>query len=294
MGILDYFKNGAAKLQTGSSSQLCLTGNDGGMILVQSASTGDFMPISLSPAGRNVECFNGTCYVEGVANQSLQPNTLYSVYLHNLDGTDANCQLQFWRTFSGFNPTINPNGIYVGNTGGINIGLTYLGQLYTGNSDISTRIAPADHLYQPCYSHFNPWNFGFQTTDVQCNAFNQGMSGVQQAPTILTVTEGISECPDIFGTLNFYGNDPSTIGGTVSYCIQVSGTAINGSGGSQPWTSSSPMQYLTITKDNAWMSIISKWQSAPPIGVYVVRPIINYTGSGSILYRTNLLGNIYL
>ncbi len=294
MSILDYFKHGAAKLQSGTSSQLCLTSNDGGMILAQSATTGDFTPFSLSPAGRNVECFNGTCYVEGVANQSLQPNTLYSVYLHNLDGTDANCQLQFWRTFQGFNPTIDPHGIYVGNTGGINIGLTYLGQLYTGNSNISTLIAPGEHLQQPCYSHYNPWTFGFQTTDVQCNAFHQAMSGVQQSPTILTVTEGISESPEFVGHLNFYGNDVLTIGGTVSYFIQVSGTAINGNGGSQAWTVSSPTQYLTIGKDNQWYSLTANWMSAPPIGVYVARPVISYTGNGSILYRTSILGKLSL
>lgn len=288
------FKHGAAKLQSGSSSQLCLTGNDGGMILAQSATSGDFTPYSLSPAGRNVECFNGSCCVEGVPSQSLQPNTLYSVYLHNLDGTDANCQLQFWRTFAGFNPTIDPHGIYVGNTGGINIGLTYLGQLYTGSSNISTLVAPGEHLQQPCYSHYNPWTFGFQTTFKQVNSFTQGMSGTQSSPSILTVTEGVSESPEFTGTLQFYGNASNTIGGYVTFGIEVSGTAINGVGGSTPWSVTTELQRWTITKDNQWITLTANWMSAPPIGVYTAKPVINYTGAGSLLYRCGLLGKLSL
>lgn len=283
------FKHGAAKLQSGSSSQLCLTSNDGGEILVQSATTGEYIPIALSPAGINQECFNHTANIMGVPNQSLQANTLYSCYLRNTNGLENGCHHEFYPTFQGFNPTIDPNGLYVGNTGGINIGLMYLGQLWTGNSNISTIISPAEHMQQPCYSHFNPWTFGFQTTITQVNAFNAGMSGVQSSPSILTVSEGISESPEFTGFLNFYGNDPSTIGGFVTYCIEVSGMSIDGA-----WNVRSPVQYFTLTKDNAWYSLTANWMSAPPIGVYTARPVITYSGGGSILYRTQLLGKLAL
>lgn len=283
------FKHGVAKLQSATPTLLCLTGNDGGNILVQSATTGEYMPVSLGPAGRNQECFNNTAYVKGVPNQSLAPNTLYSVYLRNFDGTEDGSRLDFWPTFEGFNPTIDPNGLYVGNTGGINIGLMYLGQLWSGDSNISTLIAPSMHMRQPCYSHFNPWTFGFQTDVLQSNAFTSGMSGPQPAPTILTVTEGISESPSFSGLLNFYGNDPSTIGGLVTYCLEVSGTSIDG-----PWSVRSPIQYHTITKDNAWVTLVANWNSAPPIGVYTARPVISYSGSGSILFRSSILGNLSL
>lgn len=286
---LGYFKHGAAKLQTGTPTQLCLTSNDGGMILVQNAVTGDYMPVSLSPAGRNVECFNNTACVEGVENQSLAPNTLYSVYLRNLDGTEENCRLEFWRTFQGHNPTIDMNGLYVGNTGGINVGLMYLGQLWTGNSNVGTRIAPQPDLYQPCYSHFNPWKFGFQSTVVQLNGFNAQSSGVIASPSILTVTEGISDCPEISAALNFYGNDPSTIGGYVTFCIEVKGQSVDGA-----WSVRSPEQRWTITKDNAWISLNAQWMSAPPIGVYTARPVITYQGGGSLTCQVQLLGKLYL
>ena len=291
---ITWFKHGAAKLQSGSSSQLCLTSNDGGMILAQSALTGDFMPIPLGPGGLNQECFNNTACVMGTVNQSLAANTLYSVYLRNLDGTTWNNRLEFWPTFSGFNPTLQGNGLYVGNTGGVNIGLMYLGQLWTANSDIATVIAPAENLKQPCYSHFNPWTFGFQTTFKQCNNFTQGMSGTQSSPSILTVTEGLSESPEFSASLQFYGNAANTIGGYVTFGIEVSGTAINGAGGSTPWSVTTELQRWTITKDNQWITLTANWMSAPPIGVYTAKPVINYTGSGSILYRCGLLGKLSL
>lgn len=288
------FKHGAAKLQSASSSLLCLTSNDGGEILVQSAVTGDLIPIALSPGGINQELFNATASVMGTPNQTLAANTLYSVYLKNLDGLETGCVLDFWPTFSGYNPTLQANGMYIGNTGGPNIGLMYVGQIWTGSSNISTVISPADHMAQPCYSHFNPWTFGFQTNEVQLTSFVQANSGVQSTPSILTVTEGISECPGFTGLLNFYANTAASIGGYVTFYIQVSGTGINGSGGSTAWTVNSPVQFLTIKNDNTWYSLSAEWMSAPPIGVYTAKPYIAYTGAGSLTIHTSLLGKLSL
>src|SRR5947209_9173701 len=182
------YKHGAAKLQSSSSTVLSLTGNDGGNILVQSATTGNFMPVALGPAGINQNLFNGTADVMFQPNQSLQAQTLYSVYLRNLDGTESGCVMSFWPTFQGYNPTIISSGdgmgMYVANTGGVNVGLMYLGQVFTGASDISTVIGPAASMRQPCYSQFNPWKFGFQTTPVVASAFTTAQNGVQASPTI--------------------------------------------------------------------------------------------------------------
>lgn len=287
------FKHGTAKLQSASSSLLCLTGNDGGNILVQDAISGNYMPVALSPFGINQELFNGTAHVEGVANQTLTANTLYSVYLKNPDGIEANSYLEFWRTFSGFNPTIDPNGLYVGNTGGINISLMYVGQIWTGNSDISTIVALTAHLKQPCYSHFNPWHFGFQTTTLTINSFTQANNGVQNGLSILSVTEGISECFEVSGFVGVYGVSLSA-STTIQYQIQVSGTCINGSGGSAAWTSLSPAKYLTIPATSQWVNIEAEWMSAPPIGVYVIQPVISLLNPATCIIQTALLGKLSL
>jgi len=282
------FKFGAAKLQASNKSLLSLTSNDGGEMLVQSATSGDYISVALGPGGLNQECFNGTAIVNGQQNQSLLSNTLYSVYLRNLDGNEYNCKLEFWETFKGHNPIIEGNGLYVANTGGVNIGLMYLGQVFTQNNDISTLIFASAHLKQCVYSHFNPWKLGFQT-DVIPTTLNENASGRQVAPTILTVTEGIADAQDISASINFYGTHSQVL---ISFCIEVNGTAIDEKGGSQHWMLRSPLQYLTIANANCWYQLNANFMSAPPIGVYTVYPIINYKGPGSITCHTQILGKL--
>lgn len=286
------FKFGAAKLNSNNANELALVGNDGGEILVYSPITSDFISCALNPGGLVQNLFNNTCYIMGVANQTAAANTLYSVYLRNLDGTENGCVMDLWPTLSGYNPDLNNSNMYIKTIN--DVPLIYLGQVWTGSSDISTIISPATDLRQPCYSHFNPWNFGFQSTVVQSSPFTQGMSGVQSSPSILTVTEGISECPSFHASLNFYGNDPATVGGFVEFYIQVSGQCIDGAGGGTTWTSNSPTQYLTVKNHSTFYQMTAEWMSAPPIGVYTAKLVVNYTGSGSLLYRSQMLGRLSL
>lgn len=279
------FKHGAAKLQSASSSLLCLTSNDGGELLVQSATTGKWMPLTLSPAGLNQELFNNTACVEGVPNKSLSPNTLYSVYIKNLDGTEAGCKMDFYRTFAGFNPGIDISGIYIGNTGGPNIGLTYVGQVFTGNNDISTIIGPCPNMRQPVYSHFNPWTFGFQSTSVIIPNFTQANNG-PTGPSILTVTEGISESPEFTALCGTYA---LTLPQTIEFYIEVSGMSITG-----PWSSRSPSQYFTCNHTSSWFTMVANWMSAPPIGVYTARPVIKLLNPGTCYISTSILGKLTL
>ncbi len=268
------FKHGCAKLQSASSSLLCLTSNDGGELLIYNTETKDYMPVPLGPGGINQELFNNSANVEDILNSSLKPNTLYSVYLN------SDCTLRFYETFKRGNPTLDGYGIYIHP---INKSV-YVGQVYSGNNNISTIITPSIHMQQPCYSHFNPWLFGFQTTVLIGNKFTKSMNGVQQYPSLLTVTEGISECFKINGSLNFKGG----FFGTISYCIEVNGTSIDG-----PWVSSSPKQTVS-TKHFSWQLLTATWMSAPPIGVYTVKPVIEFTGFGKLEYKTHLLGELSL
>jgi hypothetical protein len=280
------YRHGNARLNANDSSNLALVSNDGGEILVQNSSTGDYFPVALYPSGIVQNLFNNTAYVMGTANQSLSSNTLYSVYLMNLDGTESGCVMDFWPTFSGYNPIIESNGMFVANTGGVDIGKMYLGQIWTGSSNIQT-VMTGDNLQQCAFSHFNPWCFGFQTNQNNVN-FSPSMNGAQSSPSILFASEGIVGCSVIHGQLIIVGNN---VGSTINFSIQVSGTAIDGSGGSQSWTVSSPMVNKTITTTNCCETLSAVWMSAPPIGIYTAKPVINLN-SGSATIACSLLGEI--
>ncbi len=285
------FKFGQCKLQATSATRLDLTSHDGGNILVQNVTTGQYYPIALGPGGSTgQELFNGTAFVEGVANQSLASNTLYSVYLKDIDGNETRVKMDFYRTFSGYNPTVEGNGLFVGNTGGPNIGLMYLGQVYTDNNNVTSVLAPAKDLKHRTYSHFLPWTFGFQTT-TQVIKMRQATDISTLIPTILTVSEGISEGPEAYGSINFYSDKQNDL---VTYQIEVSGTAIDGAGGSVAWSSLSPIQYATIGHTYNWQQLSAFWASAPPIGVFTIKPVITYSGTGNLVVRTQLCGRITL
>lgn len=277
------FKHGTAKLQASTSTMVSIGGNDGGAILIQSATTKDYQ-LSTN-FGLSQELFNNTANIEGISNQSLSPNTLYSVYIANIDGKEWNNELQFWPTFDNNNPTLENNGLYVNSKNGS----TYLGQIYTNNCNIITVMGSTENLVQNCYSHFNPWSFGFQTTQVS-GSFKKSMSGSQSTPSILTVTEGISDCPIFNGQLTFKGGCP---GSTVSYYIKVEGTSIGAIGGSN-WVCNSPIQTVKILNPFRTHVLNSMWGSAPPIGIYKATPVIIYTGIIPLIYSTELLGQLYL
>ncbi len=277
------YKHGKCKLQCGVPSLLCLTSHDGGSLVVQSATTGEYIPIKLGPEGLNQECFNNTAVVDEQENKSLVPNTLYSVFVRNLDGTEEGNRLEFITSCQGFNPLIiESNGFYVANTGGPNIGLMYVGQVFSGNSDMSSHMAPSKYLTCPVSSHFNEWNFGFQSTPIIKSNFTPANNGLQTDPTILFVTEGISSCPTIQATLDFL---PLVDNTTFEFCIHVSGQTITGS-----WVTTSIVRYCTGKFGN-WTNIDALWQSAPPVGVYTAKLVINCL-SGRADIRSSMLGNI--
>lgn len=285
--------HGQCYLTASTNSLLSLSGWHGGNLYVKSVTTGDYLELALGPNGIGQELFNGTAYVHGVPNQSLAPDSLYSVYVRNLNGLPyigpPHNVLDFYVTFAGYDIQTNGDCITIGPPPIDN--LTYVGLVFTGNSNISTVIGPSDHMRQTVYSHYNQIFLGFQSNVVSVSGFTQGMSGIQASPSILLVTEGLSDCPVIDGTLNFHCNVED--GDYVSYQIVVKGTAINGTGGFQPWESRSPLQFHSVTKANRWQQLTATWQSAPPIGVYTAYPVINYFGSGSLTYRTQLLGKLH-
>lgn len=287
------FKHGACKLQASTGTMLSLTSNDGGNLLIQNAVTGELYPVATGPGGMpNQELFNNTACVEGVSNQSLLLNTLYSVYIRDTNGNENYIKFEFWRTFSGYNPTLNGDGLYIGRTGGPNIGLMYVGQLYTGDGDIRSVLDPTlKDLKQFCYSHFNPWTFGWQTKTVEVSG-TESSNWESQLPSIVTVTEGLSESPKASGFVNYYATLP---GGYISYFIRVKGTGVDELTGSSEWCVDSPIQYGSpMGAAYRWSSLTANWLSAPPIGVYTIQPVIKYVGPGNIVFRTQLLGELTL
>lgn len=282
------YKQGKCKLQSGTSSLLCLTSHDGGSLMVQSATTGEYIQVDLDPGGLNQELFNNTCVINGVENKSASPNTLYSVYVRNLSGNTykSDNRLELWET-KDFLPTLESQGFFVANTGGPNVGLMYVGLVYTGNSNISTILAPGLNLRCPVYSHFNPWAFGFQTTTAINSNFTQSNNGVQNNPSIFFVTEGLMDCPLIIATVNFY----SSVSKTFEVALNISGEGKSEGTAYGPWNQNTQSVFVTAPA-NSWQQVVVSWMSAPPTGHYTAKPIINMLNSGTATVRVHMLGHI--
>ncbi len=294
------FKHGTGKLQASTSSMLSLTSQDGGNVLVKSAIDGSYIPVDLNPAGLNQECFNNTAYVSGIPNQSLSSNTLYSVYLRNLDGNTtpnpASNIFDFYPTLSNGQPgSIDMNGLYLGpNT---TSQYMYLGQVYTGNNDLSPIIGSAADMRQNVFSHIGQvWTLGYQTTNVCNNSFTMANNGIQSSPSIFTVTEGVCECPEFTGTINFLSTSTPPANTYIAFCLQITGQGIDHMGGGGSYSVQSPLQYLTIRNAFEWQQGIVKWKSAPSIGTCKARLYIMLNSSANITLwmNMNILGNITL
>jgi len=289
------FGHGSIKLQASSATALAISQDDGQAVLLWNSATSAFRMVRLdSITVSNIFAGNSTI-VNGVANQNLANNKLYSIYVNGTTPTNQNVtNIEFWETYSGvgvtaWGPVINEIGIYVKPTtaGGAvaDNTRTFVGTIFTGVGTIANDINPAAAMCNRVYSHFskNRWKFGYQTTVVS-NATSSAVLTTQTTPSICTPTEGISDSPRFDAKATFTCD---TSGTTVSFRISITGTAFNGSA----YTGTSPTYTEGVPYANAPVHVTAAWESAPPMGFFTAKTDIAVS-AGSCTVDTDILGHI--
>lgn len=237
-----------------------------------------------------------TTIVNGVANQNLAADKLYSVYVRNATPTNQyDNVLEFWESYSGVGviawiPTTCNMGTYCKSqsAGGAQPGdpaYTYVGIVYTKGGSVETVIAPAAAMGSRVYPHFpkNRWKFGYQTTVVS-NATSSAVLTTQTTPSIDSTTEGISDSPR-FDAKAMATCDTS--GAIVSFRISINGVAYNGN----TFTATSPTTTNTVSSAGLPVPLTAYWESAPSMGWLQARTDIAVS-VGSCTFDTNILGHI--
>lgn len=283
------FGNGKVKLQSSGASTLSLTQDNGQALLLQNPITGGFRLCAV-PTITNSNVFGSSNYVEGVANQALSANQLYSVYCWNTDGTnDQAVALDFYRMYTGvgaeaWTPTLNELGFYVkkDSIGGSTYdnSRTYVGQVWTGSSTIATVLNGTD-LAAPVQSHYNRWRFPMMSSQVVKTGITTGSTSRQTTPTALVSNDGIEQCPEFRLHCN-YKNSTAGMTGTIS--LKIEGTSFNGAA----FNATSPVAKFTTPIANYWGQINTEWGVAVPQGVFSVFPLLTVDG-GSGTFELDLM-----
>lgn len=270
-----FFAHGMYKLQAGTSTTIDLGSNDGGAIIGSNSNNGGRRLVQLGPSGFcSQNLFNGTANVAGTLNQSILNNTLYAVYLNPQTTSTplappANTCLSFWPTASGYNPTLDANGVLILDSGGPNPAYIYVGLVYAIGGSITNNIGPAATMNNSVYSHsgLSMWAFGYQSTLVS-ESYNSATLTTQTTPAIGGPTEGIANSPwaDVDASI--------TCTATTSARIQVSGTTYSGS----TFTSNSPTLPVSIGTNIPFHLV---WESAPPMGYYTAQVQFASAGAAS-------------
>ncbi len=289
------FGHGTVKLQAGGATTLTISQEDGQGLLLWNSATSAFRMVRLASISiTNVFAGNST-YVNGVANQNLSANKLYAFYVNNTDPTNQNAtRLEAWEFYSGvgtvaWNPIINEIGIFVkpttANGSTPDNTRTYVGVCWTAASDISNEIAPAAAMGVKCFAHFakNRWKFGYQTTVVS-NAIASASLTTQTTPSVLAVSEGITDSPR-FDAKAVATCDTS--GTTISFRISLAGTAFNGN----TFTAVSPTYTAGVPYVNAPVQISASWESAPATSAMTAKTDIAVS-AGSCTFATDILGHL--
>lgn len=251
------------------------------------------------PSITNSDISTTTNMVNGVCNQALASNQLYSVYVSNKnpttcadDPTNAlSNTLEFWSTYlgvgvPGWNPTTNELGLYVKPTvaGGSTAdnSRTYVGMLWTGPSHDVGVVLTGSALAFPTQSHFHPWLFPVQSDTVTVSGFTTGTPTLQTTPSLLVVSEGVEMLP-LIKILASYKNTMS--GTTATLAIQQTQICYNGA--TQVLTSRTMRQ--VATEANKWYHFEVDYGNASCMGVYTAQPLISVDG-GSATFELTLTG----
>lgn len=289
------FGHGRVKLQAAAPHDLSISQEDGQGLLMWNSTTSSWRMVRL-PSITVADIFAGnTTTVNGVANQNVSTNQLYSIYVRNLTATNQyDNTLEFWSTYLGvsvlgWNPTICDLGIYgkptVAGGSTCDNAYTFVGTVWTGAGSITNAIAPAAAMGNFVYAHFpsSRWKFGYQTTVVS-NSTSSAVLATQTTPSIGSVTEAISDSPR-FDAKAVATCD--TAGATASFRISISGTSFNGAA----FTATSPTYTAGVPSAGIPVHLTAAWESAPPMGFYTAKTDIAVS-VGSCTFATDILGHL--
>lgn len=282
------FAHGTGKLQTAGTNNISLTQEDGKSILLWNPNTEAFRLINFSVTTES-SLFSATNRVEGVANQALAADTFYAVYLYDPGGHDGQAELDFWRVYTGsgvaYPPNTNEIGIYVKSAAagaGIDNTRTFLGLLYTKDSDVSTSLG-GSIIRAPCQSHLKPWRFPFESDRTTLAAFTSTSYVAQSTPRCELVTTGITDT----GYFELKMNVTASTAIAAYVKLVIDGVAFDGS----PFSAESEEQVVTLHDPGAFAHASVAWGAAVPMGHFRIRPAVKVS-SGSATINLNLTGYI--
>lgn len=279
------------KLQSASATALNLDQDNGHGLLLWNPLTSAFRMVN-TPSIAIANVFSAVNNVEGVANQPLVANQMYSVYVRNTDGGNEQAvEMSFWRTNIGagvgWDPVTNEYGFYVkpASVGrvGIDNTYTYVGMIYTGGTSVESIINGSALQVHVC-GHFNKWPFMLRSTRSVLGAFTTAQNGIQAVPRGRVVTDGISHTPHWWYKVSFKA--PAGQTRTISMGIDVTGTAFDGSAftvDSATYDGTGNRVAATAT-NGGWANVSNDWGVAVPMGFFEARPYIAVDGTLEELY----------
>lgn len=246
---------------------------DGGGLLVRNPVTGGFQMHYGVHALPAQELFSGTAYVQGVANQSLSPNTFYYVYRFDPTGTNVfNLEYDFYPNVANAGPTIGDLGIFV-KTG--DASRTFVGFLYTGSSDIGFKgsgVQPQKMVF----SWFNPQLLHMRSDIIT-------VSGVATCPAWTDVTN--AAITQVVSAANYlpayvvnakYTNTVSGLEGKLR--LKVTGNSYDGNGTTTPISGTTGEMAATVDSAGKSAHISTGYANASGDSVEVVTPQVCVEG----------------
>lgn len=265
----------------GSNPNINLSNFDGGGLILQSPLTGGFRMCRMGGAGITQNFFNGTAYIEGVANQSAASDTWYFVYVFNANGdNEFDWKFDLSATVDGIShighriKSNDPSRTLAGLAYSMDGGFGFNGS--GNNPHILVR------------SIFNPTLLQTQTGEITVAGVvsGDGWVDVEDATTSLVV-DAITGLPAVYCNCSYSNSSAGAVG---QLRLKRTGVSVDGTGAQTPVEVFTRTIERTCNTASGWEGMLATEGQALTSGFFEWTPQVRVL-SGTGTFKLDLLTN---